>query len=101
LRGRNRLWLWVGLWLGNRLGWDRWSWFRRLRRLRLGLRLPADVSERIDHGATSLSRILTLFPASSGFCLAGFRQRRRSRSRSSWAFDIFERPSIPRSFASS
>jgi len=51
----NRLRERIGLWLGNRLRRDRWSRLRWLRGLRLGFRLAANVSDRIDrvdHGAT-------------------------------------------------
>ncbi len=70
-----------------------------------GGRLGSDRSCR-SWGPPSLSscRISVPFAVSVG-CVSGFwlslRQRRRSRRRSSCAFDIFERPSIPRSLASS
>jgi len=91
----------VGHRLRNGLGWRRRTGLRWLRWLGLRLRLASHVPRRVhrrDHRKiTSMSRSLR----SSRPKASHAHRPRRARARSSCALDILERPSIPRSFASS
>jgi hypothetical protein len=89
------------LWRGIRLRCrDRRTGLRRLRWLRFGLRLTANISDLLDRG-DHLSLLFPSLGASFGASSAPASDQRRASTRSSCALDMFERPSIPRSFASS
>jgi hypothetical protein len=98
-RGRRRIRLrWrdglrLRVWWGRGDGGRR-SRLRRLGRVGLRFRLASHVLDRSDHPWITSRSGGTHAAARHG-------QLRRAMARSSWALDILERPSIPRSLASS